>query len=103
MTNLRNIYVLTSNFNLSENPFIYHRPGADLGLKHGGGYTTTDVFTGENLGSVLPDHQMHLMVNPNGELLNWNPDKFVHVGCAISPTSGRGSKLQPTLMPAYDI
>jgi len=49
------------------------RPGADLGLQHSGGYTTTDVFTGENLGSVLPDHQMDLMVNPNGvRLIRFN-------------------------------
>ena len=38
-----------------------------MGLNHSGGYTTTDVFTGENLGSVLPDHQMDLMVNPSGK------------------------------------
>ena len=52
---------------------ISDRPGADLGLQHSGGYTTTDVFTGENLGSVLPDHQMDLMVNPNGKLATQNP------------------------------
>ena len=51
---------------------IPNRPGADLGLQHSGGYTTTDVFTGENLGSVLPDHQMDLMVNPNGMLPTQN-------------------------------
>ena len=65
------------------NALIYLRPGADLGLKHGGGYTTTDLFTGENLGSVLPDHQMDLMVNPNGELVGLSRIR-TSLGCVSS-------------------
>jgi hypothetical protein len=38
----------------------------DYGLNHEGGYMVSDVFTGQNLGSVLPDYQVQYMVNPNG-------------------------------------
>ena len=78
---------------------ISDRPGADLGLQHSGGYTTTDVFTGENLGSVLPDHQMHLMVNPNGKLPTQNPSHhfyftIVRGGPIIWSRNGQGYVLK---------
>ncbi len=37
-----------------------------LGLDYAGGYRVTDVFTGENLGSVTADQTVTYKVNPNG-------------------------------------
>ena len=39
---------------------------SDLGLNHAGGYLVKEVFEGTNMGSVLPDGQIQVMVNPSG-------------------------------------
>ena len=41
---------------------------SDLGLNHAGGYLVKEVFDNTNMGSVLPDGQIQVMVNPSGDI-----------------------------------
>jgi hypothetical protein len=38
-----------------------------IGLEHSGGYSVAEVFDGANLGSVMPDQTITVMVNPVGK------------------------------------
>ena len=39
---------------------------SSLGLNHAGGYMVKEVFENTNMGSVLPDNEIEVMVNPSG-------------------------------------
>ena len=39
---------------------------SEIGLNHAGGYIVKEVFENANMGSVLPDDTIEVMVNPSG-------------------------------------